>query len=182
MSPCFSLETWGGATFDVALRFLRECPWDRLAILRERIPNIPFQMLLRGANAVGYTSYPDNAVFKFCQLAKDTGMDVFRVFDSLNYMPNMRLGINAAGAAGGVVEAAISYTGDVCDESPDNFYNLDYYMGLARELVAAGTHILCIKDMAGVLKPRVRTARTTPWAPRSCRAHAAALPRRPLCS
>ena len=121
--------------------------------MRERIPNIPFQMLLRGANAVGYTSYPDNAVYKFCQMAKDVGVDVFRVFDSLNYLPNMRLGIHAAGAAGGIVESAISYTGDVCT---DPFYNLDYYMKLARELVDAGTHVLCIKDMAGVLTPRVR--------------------------
>lgn len=87
---CYSLECWGGATFDVAMRFLNECPWDRLALLREAVPDIPFQMLLRGANAVGYTSYPDNVVFEFCKLAKEAGMDVFRVFDSLNYIENMR--------------------------------------------------------------------------------------------
>ncbi|XP_054848412.1 pyruvate carboxylase, mitochondrial isoform X2 [Eublepharis macularius] len=149
----FSIENWGGATFDVAMRFLYECPWRRLQELRELIPNIPFQMLLRGANAVGYTNYPDNSVFKFCQVAKENGMDIFRVFDSLNYLPNMLLGMEAAGQAGGVVEAAISYTGDVADPSRTK-YTLDYYVNLAEELVKAGTHILGIKDMAGVLKPR----------------------------
>uniref|UniRef100_A0ACB8G8I9 Uncharacterized protein n=1 Tax=Sphaerodactylus townsendi TaxID=933632 RepID=A0ACB8G8I9_9SAUR len=141
------------ATFDVAMRFLYECPWQRLQELRELIPNIPFQMLLRGANAVGYTNYPDNSVFKFCQVAKENGMDIFRVFDSLNYLPNMLLGMEAAGQAGGVVEAAISYTGDVADPSRTK-YTLDYYVNLAEELVKSGTHILGIKDMAGVLKPR----------------------------
>ncbi|XP_064432181.1 pyruvate carboxylase, mitochondrial isoform X2 [Mirounga angustirostris] len=145
-----------GATFDVAMRFLYECPWRRLQELRELIPNIPFQMLLRGANAVGYTNYPDNVVFKFCEVAKENGMDVFRVFDSLNYMPNLLLGMEAAGNAGGVVEAAISYTGDVADPSRTK-YSLQYYMGLAEELVRAGTHILCIKDMAGLLKPTACT-------------------------
>nr|XP_033810226.1 pyruvate carboxylase, mitochondrial isoform X2 [Geotrypetes seraphini]XP_033810228.1 pyruvate carboxylase, mitochondrial isoform X2 [Geotrypetes seraphini]XP_033810229.1 pyruvate carboxylase, mitochondrial isoform X2 [Geotrypetes seraphini] len=149
----FSIENWGGATFDVALRFLYECPWRRLQELRELIPNIPFQMLLRGANAVGYTNYPDNAVFKFCEVAKENGMDIFRVFDSLNYLPNMILGMEAAGQAGGVVEAAISYTGDVADPMRTK-YSLDYYIHLAEELVKAGTHILCIKDMAGLLKPK----------------------------
>ncbi|XP_070848873.1 pyruvate carboxylase, mitochondrial-like [Chaetodon trifascialis] len=148
----FSLENWGGATFDVAMRFLSECPWKRLQELRALIPNVPFQMLLRGANAVGYTNYPDNAVFKFCEVAKENGMDIFRVFDSLNYVPNMLLGMEAAGAAGGVVEAAISYTGDVSDPMRQK-YSLDYYLQLADELVKAGTHILCIKDMAGLLKP-----------------------------
>ncbi|XP_039997309.1 pyruvate carboxylase, mitochondrial-like isoform X2 [Xiphias gladius] len=148
----FSLENWGGATFDVAMRFLSECPWKRLQELRALIPNVPFQMLLRGANAVGYTNYPDNAVFKFCEVAKENGMDIFRVFDSLNYLPNMLLGMEAAGAAGGVVEAAISYTGDVSDPMRQK-YSLDYYVKLADELVKAGTHILCIKDMAGLLKP-----------------------------
>nr|XP_056708445.1 pyruvate carboxylase, mitochondrial [Euleptes europaea] len=152
-SNLFSIENWGGATFDVAMRFLYECPWQRLQELRELIPNIPFQMLLRGANAVGYTNYPDNSVFKFCQVAKENGMDIFRVFDSLNYLPNMLLGMEAAGQAGGVVEAAISYTGDVADPSRTK-YTLDYYVSLAEELVKAGTHILGIKDMAGVLKPR----------------------------
>ncbi|XP_059810904.1 pyruvate carboxylase, mitochondrial-like isoform X1 [Hypanus sabinus] len=148
----FSIENWGGATFDVAMRFLYECPWKRLQEMRELIPNIPFQMLLRGANAVGYTNYPDNAVYKFCEVAKENGMDIFRVFDSLNFLPNMILGMEAAGSAGGVVEAAISYTGDVCDPSRTK-YTLDYYLRLADELVQAGTHILCIKDMAGLLKP-----------------------------
>ncbi|XP_038587276.1 pyruvate carboxylase, mitochondrial isoform X2 [Micropterus salmoides] len=151
-SNLFSLENWGGATFDVAMRFLSECPWKRLQELRALIPNVPFQMLLRGANAVGYTNYPDNAVFKFCEVAKENGMDIFRVFDSLNYLPNMLLGMEAAGAAGGVVEAAISYTGDVSDPMRQK-YSLDYYVKLADELVKAGTHILCIKDMAGLLKP-----------------------------
>ncbi|XP_066501724.1 pyruvate carboxylase a isoform X2 [Hoplias malabaricus] len=152
-SNLFSMENWGGATFDVAMRFLCECPWKRLQELRSLIPNIPFQMLLRGANAVGYTNYPDNAVFKFCEVAKENGMDIFRVFDSLNYLPNMLLGMEAAGAAGGVVEAAISYTGDVSDPMKQK-YSLDYYLNLADELVKAGTHILCIKDMAGLLKPQ----------------------------
>ncbi|XP_053305516.1 pyruvate carboxylase, mitochondrial [Spea bombifrons] len=152
-SNLFSVENWGGATFDVAMRFLYECPWRRLQELRELIPNVPFQMLLRGANAVGYTNYPDNAVFKFCEVAKENGMDIFRVFDSLNYLPNMILGMEAAGQAGGVVEAAISYTGDVSDPTRTK-YTLDYYVALAEELVKAGTHILCIKDMAGLLKPK----------------------------
>ncbi|XP_053334127.1 pyruvate carboxylase a [Clarias gariepinus] len=151
-SNLFSVENWGGATFDVAMRFLCECPWKRLQELRSLIPNVPFQMLLRGANAVGYTNYPDNAVYKFCEVAKENGMDIFRVFDSLNYLPNMLLGMEAAGAAGGVVEAAISYTGDVSDPTRQK-YSLDYYLKLADELVKAGTHILCIKDMAGLLKP-----------------------------
>uniref|UniRef100_A0AAR2KJD2 Pyruvate carboxylase n=1 Tax=Pygocentrus nattereri TaxID=42514 RepID=A0AAR2KJD2_PYGNA len=141
-----------GATFDVAMRFLYECPWRRLQELRALIPNVPFQMLLRGANAVGYTNYPDNAVFKFCEVAKENGMDIFRVFDSLNYLPNMLLGMEAAGSAGGVVEAAISYTGDVSDPMRQK-YSLEYYIQLAEELVKAGTHILSIKDMAGLLKP-----------------------------
>ncbi|KAM7289458.1 pyruvate carboxylase, mitochondrial isoform X1 [Ixodes scapularis] len=152
-SKLYSLENWGGATFDVAMRFLHECPWERLEQMRARIPNIPFQMLLRGANAVGYTSYPDNVVYKFCQLAKDCGMDIFRVFDSLNYLPNLVLGMEAAGKAGGVVEAAISYTGDVSNPERTK-YNLEYYLKLSDELVKAGTHVLCIKDMAGLLKPQ----------------------------
>lgn len=149
----FSLENWGGATFDVAMRFLHEDPWERLIKMRELIPNIPFQMLLRGANAVGYTSYPDNLVFRFCETAKQCGMDVFRVFDSLNYLPNIFVGMEAAGAAGGVVEGAIAYTGDVSDASKTK-YNLDYYLKLSDEIIKAGAHILCIKDMAGLLKPR----------------------------
>ncbi|XP_073946013.1 pyruvate carboxylase isoform X1 [Choristoneura fumiferana] len=151
-SNLYSLENWGGATFDVALRFLHECPWERLEDMRRRIPNIPFQMLLRGANAVGYTNYPDNAVYKFCDMSVKAGMDIFRVFDSLNYLPNLILGMDAAGKAGGVVEAAISYTGDVSDPNKKK-YDLKYYLNLADELVKAGTHVLAIKDMAGLLKP-----------------------------
>lgn len=152
-SNLYSLENWGGATYDVSMRFLHECPWERLQELRKRIPNIPFQMLLRGANAVGYTNYPDNVVYKFCELAVKYGMDVFRVFDSLNYVPNIIVGMEAVGNAGGVIEAAMSYTGDV--SNPDlQKYNLQYYLNLADELVKAGTHVLGVKDMAGVLKPR----------------------------
>ena len=151
----YSLENWGGATFDVALRFLHECPWARLEALREEIPNVPFQMLLRGANGVGYTSYPDNAIFKFCDTAVRSGMDVFRVFDSLNYVDNLRLGIDAVGAAGGVVECAIGYSGDCLDDSSK--YNLEYYLTLARQLQESGIHVLAIKDMAGLLKPAAAT-------------------------
>jgi pyruvate carboxylase len=124
--------------------------------MRALVPNIPFQMLLRGANAVGYTNYPDNVVYKFCQMSVDHGMDVFRVFDSLNYFPNLKLGMDAVNKAGGVVEGTISYTGDVSDPSRTK-YNLKYYVDLADELVKAGTHILCIKDMAGLLKPKAVT-------------------------
>ncbi|XP_035732054.1 pyruvate carboxylase, mitochondrial-like isoform X1 [Vespa mandarinia] len=152
----YSLENWGGATFDVALRFLHECPWERLEDMRKAIPNIPFQMLLRGANAVGYTNYPDNVVFKFCELAVQMGIDVFRVFDSLNYMPNLIIGMDAVGKAGGIIEAAISYTGDVSNPERKK-YDLKYYTDLANELVKAGTHVLAIKDMAGLLKPKAAT-------------------------
>lgn len=156
MGNAYSLENWGGATFDVCLRFLRECPWDRLADMREAVPDIPFQMLLRGANAVGYTSYPDNVVHEFCHMAKETGMDVFRVFDSVNYLENMRLGIDAVGTAGGVVEAAVCYTGDV--SNPDKGqYNLEYYLNFVRQLNDLGIHVLAIKDMAGLLKPEAAT-------------------------
>lgn len=134
------------------MRFLHECPWERLETLRALIPNIPFQCLLRGANAMGYSNYPDNVIHKFCELAVKSGMDVFRVFDSLNYLPNLIVGMEAVGNAGGVIEAAISYTGDVSDRSRTQ-YNLQYYLDLAEQLVKAGTHILAIKDMAGVLKP-----------------------------
>merc|ERR1719402_1080935 len=148
----YSIENWGGATFDVAMRFLHECPWERLEQLRQLIPNIPFQMLLRGASAVGYTNYPDNVVYEFCQLAVDTGMDIFRVFDSLNYLPNLLVGMDAAGKAGGVVEAAISYTGDITNPNKTK-YDLAYYCQLADQLIVGGAHVLCIKDMAGLLKP-----------------------------
>jgi pyruvate carboxylase len=152
LAPCYSLEMWGGATFDVALRFLRECPWDRLERLRERVPNVPFQMLLRGANAVGYTNYPDNVVRRFVQLAKQRGIDVFRIFDCLNYLPNLELGIDTVGEAGGVIEAAICYTGDVGDPRRTK-YDLNYYVDLAGQLHERGIHVLAIKDMAGLLKP-----------------------------
>ncbi|KRT84744.1 hypothetical protein AMK59_2091 [Oryctes borbonicus] len=151
-SNLYALENWGGATFDVALRFLHECPWERLEEMRKLIPNIPFQMLLRGANAVGYTNYPDNVVYKFCELSVQVGMDIFRVFDSLNYLPNLIVGMEAAGKAGGIVEAAISYSGDVSNPNKKK-YDLNYYLKLAEELVKAGTHVLAIKDMAGLLKP-----------------------------
>jgi pyruvate carboxylase len=156
LANCYSLENWGGATFDVAMRFLRECPWDRLADLREAVPDIPFQMLLRGANAVGYTSYPDNVNYEFCKMAKETGMDVFRVFDSVNYIENMKLGIDCVGAAGGIIEGTMCYTGDVSDPTRGQ-YDLEYYMNFVRELEALGIHVLAIKDMAGVLKPEAAT-------------------------
>jgi pyruvate carboxylase len=144
------------ATFDVSMRFLHECPWERLEQLREAVPDVPFQMLLRGANAVGYTNYPDNLVFKFCEQAKESGIDIFRVFDALNYIDNLKLGVEAAGAAGGFVEGTMSYTGDVADPSKTK-YNLDYYLDLARQLVDMGSHSLAIKDMAGLLTPRAAT-------------------------
>ena len=153
LSNAFSLEMWGGATFDVAMRFLHECPWERLEQLREAVPNVPFQMLLRGANAVGYTNYPDNVVYKFCEQAKTSGVDIFRVFDSLNYIDNLKLGVDAAGSAGGFVEGAMSYTGDVADPNKGK-YNLEYYLDLASKLVDMGVHSLAIKDMAGLLTPR----------------------------
>lgn len=153
LSNAFSLEMWGGATFDVAMRFLHECPWQRLERLREEVPDVPFQMLLRGANAVGYTNYPDNLVYRFCKQAAASGIDVFRVFDSLNYLENLKLGIEAAGEAGGFVEAAICYTGDITDPSKGK-YTLDYYLEYARQLAQLGVHSIAIKDMAGLLKPR----------------------------
>jgi len=153
LANAYSLECWGGATFDVSMRFLHECPWERLATLREEVPNVPLQMLLRGANAVGYTSYPDNVVQEFCRQAVRTGMDVFRVFDSLNYIENMRLGIDAVGEAGGIVEGTICYTGDITDPARTK-YNLEYYLNFGHQLVDAGCHVICVKDMAGLLKPR----------------------------
>jgi len=152
LSNLFSIECWGGATFDVSMRFLRECPWTRLSDLRERIPNVLFQMLLRGANGVGYTVYPDNVVQGFVRQAAESGVDVFRVFDSLNWVENMRVAIDAVNESGRLCEAVVCYTGDIFD--PDRArYDLDYYVKMARELKAAGTHILGIKDMAGLLKP-----------------------------
>ena len=148
----FSLECWGGATFDVALRFLGECPWERLRRLRARIPGILLQMLLRASNAVGYTNYPDNVVRGFVARAAASGIDLFRIFDPLNSVENMRVAVDAVLETGGICEAAICYTGDLHDPHRSR-YDLDYYLGMARELCDAGTHILGIKDMAGLVKP-----------------------------
>ena len=148
----FSLEMWGGATFDTSMRFLKECPWDRLVGLRERVPNILFQMLLRASNAVGYTNYPDNVVQAFVKESAAAGIDVFRVFDPLNWVPNMQVAIDAVLESGGICEAAICYTGDVLDPRRTK-YSLDYYVSLARQLEKLGAHMLAIKDMAGLCKP-----------------------------
>ncbi len=147
-----SLECWGGATFDVAMRFLTEDPWERLDKVRKAAPNILLQMLLRGANGVGYTNYPDNIVQHFVRQAASGGVDLFRVFDCLNWVDNMRVSMDAIGAEGKLCEAAICYTGDVLDPNRAK-YDLKYYVGLAKELEAAGAHIIALKDMAGLLKP-----------------------------
>lgn len=148
----FSIEMWGGATFDTSMRFLRECPWERLERLREGIPNILFQMLLRASNAVGYTNYPDNVVREFVREAAETGIDVFRVFDSLNWTRNMQVAVEAVLETGAICEAAICYTGDITDSKRDK-YDLQYYVKMARELEKMGAHFLAIKDMAGLCKP-----------------------------
>jgi pyruvate carboxylase len=153
LSGLFSLECWGGATFDVALRFLKEDPWERLAQLREGIPNMLFQMLLRGSNAVGYTNYADNVVRFFVRQAAAGGVDLFRVFDSLNWVENMRVAIDAVCESGALCEGAICYTGDLFDDARSK-YDLKYYVRIAKELEAASVHILAIKDMAGVCRPR----------------------------
>ena len=153
----FSVECWGGATFDVAMRFLREDPWARLAQLRELMPNLLLQMLLRAANAVGYANYPDNVVRFFVRRAAASGIDVFRIFDSLNWIENMRVSIDAVLESGALCEAAICYTGNLSDPH-ERKYTLDYYLGLGRELKAAGTHVLGIKDMAGLCRPRAAYA------------------------
>ncbi|ROO24454.1 pyruvate carboxylase [Salinisphaera orenii MK-B5] len=152
-----SLECWGGATFDVALRFLKEDPWDRLRRIREAAPNIPLQMLLRASNAVGYTNYPDNVVRYFVAQAAQNGIDIFRVFDSLNGVDNMRVAMDAVIEAGAVCEAAICYTGDLFDEGRPK-YNLKYYVDKAKALEAAGAHVLGIKDMAGICRPKAARA------------------------
>lgn len=153
MAPqLLSLECWGGATFDVAMRFLKEDPWQRLARIRELVPNIPLQMLLRASNAVGYTNYPDNVVRYFIEQAAATGIDIFRVFDSLNNVDNMRVAMDGVLASGALCEAAICYSGDVLSPNEDK-YTLGYYVDMARQLEAAGAHVLGIKDMAGVCKP-----------------------------
>ncbi|MDD2310731.1 MAG: pyruvate carboxylase [Desulfuromonadaceae bacterium] len=148
----FSLECWGGATFDVSMRFLKEDPWQRLHKLSELIPNILFQMLLRGSNAVGYTNYPDNVVQKFVEEAADSGVDIFRVFDSLNWTTGMKVAMDAVRKSGKICEASICYTGDITDPKRDK-YPLEYYVTMAKELEKMGAHILAIKDMAGLLKP-----------------------------
>ena len=148
----FSMECWGGATFDVSMRFLQECPWERLHALREGMPNILLQMLLRGSNGVGYTSYPDNVVKAFTRQAAASGIDLFRIFDALNWVENMKVSIDTVLECGKLCEGAICYTGDMLDPKR-NKYDLDYYLKMARDLKAAGVHIIGLKDMAGVCKP-----------------------------
>ncbi len=148
----FSLECWGGATFDVAMRFLTEDPWERLALVRNAAPNILLQMLLRGANGVGYTNYPDNVVRHFVKQAASGGIDLFRVFDCLNWVENMRVSMDAVLEENRLCEAAICYTGNILDPNRAK-YDLNYYVGLTKELEAAGAHIIAVKDMAGLLKP-----------------------------
>ncbi len=152
LSGLFSVECWGGATFDVAYRFLQECPWQRLRDIRAQMPNIMTQMLLRASNGVGYTNYPDNVVQFFVKQAAATGVDVFRVFDSLNWVENMRVAMDAVVEAGKVCEGTICYTGDILDPARAK-YDLKYYVSMAKELEAAGAHVLGLKDMAGLLKP-----------------------------
>ncbi|MEM7256375.1 MAG: pyruvate carboxylase, partial [Pseudomonadota bacterium] len=148
----FSIEMWGGATFDTSMRFLKEDPWKRLEQLRERIPNILFQCLVRSSSVVGYVNYPDNLVKAFIKQSVDSGMDIFRVFDALNWVPNMKVTMDSVRKYGGICEAAICYTGDILN--PDKHkYTLDYYIDLARQLEDLGEHILCIKDMGGLCKP-----------------------------
>ena len=148
----FSLECWGGATFDVAMRFLGEDPWERLAQIRAKVPNILLQMLLRGANGVGYTNYADNVVQHFTKTAAASGIDLFRIFDCLNWVENMRVSIDAVLESGKICEGAVCYTGDLLDPARDK-YTLKYYVERAKELEAAGCHILGVKDMGGLCKP-----------------------------
>ncbi len=152
IKDAFSMEMWGGATFDVAYRFLHESPWERLDKLRKKIPNIPFQMLLRGANAVGYTNYPDNLIREFIRESAESGIDIFRIFDSLNWLPGMDLAIDEVLKCGKIAEGTICYTGDILDPNQEK-YNLKYYVDLAKELEKRGIQILAIKDMSGLLKP-----------------------------
>ncbi|HKW99282.1 MAG TPA: pyruvate carboxylase [Bryobacteraceae bacterium] len=152
LANLYSLEMWGGATFDVSMRFLHEDPWQRLRRLREAIPNICFQMLLRASNAVGYAAYPDNVVRAFVEEAARQGIDIFRIFDSLNWLPNMKVAMEAVQRTGKICEAAICYTGDILDPGRQKF-SLDYYVKMAKELERMGAHVLGIKDMAGLVKP-----------------------------
>ena len=148
----FSLEMWGGATFDTAYRFLKESPWQRLESLRKRIPNVMFQMLLRGANAVGYKNYPDNVIRAFIKESAESGIDIFRIFDSLNWLKGIEVSLDEVLKAGKIAEVALCYTGDILDESRDK-YSLEYYVKKAKEIEKMGAHILAIKDMSALLKP-----------------------------
>ena len=152
LADAFSFECWGGATFDVAYRFLHESPWERLEMIREKAPNVMLQMLLRGSNAVGYTNYPDNLVREFIRQAARTGIDVFRIFDALNWIPAMEVSMDEVLNQGKICQATVCYTGDILDEKNDK-YTLSYYVNMAKELEKRGAHMLCIKDMAGLLKP-----------------------------
>ena len=156
MPNLFSVECWGGATFDVAYRFLQECPWERLQALRKTMPNLLLQMLLRGSNAVGYTNYPDNVVQGFVHQAAKSGVDVFRVFDSLNWVENMRVAMDAVLDTGKVLEASICYTGNL-KRMESSKYDLKYYLDMAMLLKKSGTHIIGLKDMAGLLRPEAAT-------------------------
>ena len=152
----FSMECWGGATFDVAYRFLQECPWQRLRDIRAKMPNILTQMLLRASNGVGYTNYPDNVVQAFVAQAAKSGVDIFRVFDSLNWVENMRVAMDAVQESGKICEGTICYTGNILDPARAK-YDVAYYVAMAKELEAAGAHVLGLKDMAGLLKPAAAT-------------------------
>ncbi|BBY16740.1 pyruvate carboxylase [Mycolicibacterium litorale] len=162
MTPeLLSIECWGGATYDVALRFLKEDPWERLAALREAVPNICLQMLLRGRNTVGYTPYPETVTTAFVEEATAVGIDIYRIFDALNNVDSMRPAIDAVRETGtAVAEVAMSYTGDLSDPA-ENLYTLDYYLRLAEQIVEAGAHVLAIKDMAGLLRPQAATKLVT---------------------
>jgi len=148
----FSMEMWGGATFDVSLRFLKECPWDRIKQLREKVPNVLFQMLLRGSNGVGYKNYPDNVISALIKEGAESGIDVFRIFDSLNWLDGMEVAIDEVRKQNKIAEVCMCYTGDILDDSKTK-YTLDYYLELAKSIEAAGAHILAIKDMSALLKP-----------------------------
>ncbi|HLP50606.1 MAG TPA: pyruvate carboxylase, partial [Chitinophagales bacterium] len=158
----FSMEVWGGATFDVCMRFLHEDPWERLQLLRKAVPNILLQMLFRGSNAVGYAAYPDNLVEKFIEKSAENGIDIFRIFDSLNWVEGMKMSIKTVREkTSSIAEACICYTGDILDEKKNKKFNLHYYTELAKQLEGEGAHILCIKDMAGLLKPYAAEALIT---------------------
>lgn len=152
LSPCFSLECWGGATFDAAYRFLYESPWERLRLIRKKIPNIPLQMLLRGSNLVGYSAFPDNLVREFIRVAAEEGIDIFRVFDSLNWMPAMETAMEEVRNQNKFLEATVCYTGDILDPKRDK-YTLEYYVKMAKALEKRGANSIAIKDMSGLLKP-----------------------------